>query len=257
MNDRGRYGDNERGQYGGRTNRTVVGFTLFHTVGDRERAADQLQTELTTVVSEMLRKMGVDPSVLDADVAAMARDPAGYSKRKADQLATLRRSPLYPFWSSTVEPFRGEMRRFIESQGGWTEYVWLTNWDDYERWFARLKALRDAVEKKAGPLESLAPMPFDKNVIAEAADIAKRAAKKAVGGVEDVWNLVKYGAYAVLGIGTVVALSSVVSNLRSGKDPGEKYMELIRERRPRAPRALPEPRAQRALPPGSSEGEGA
>lgn len=53
-------------------------------------------------------------------------------------------------------------------------------------------------------------------------------------GASDVWAIIKFGAWAVLGVGTVVALSSVVQNLRSGQDPAAKYMELFRARRARA-----------------------
>jgi len=56
-------------------------------------------------------------------------------------------------------------------------------------------------------------------------------------GASDVWSILKFGAWAVLGVGTVVALSSVVQNLRSGRDPAAKYVELLRSYRPmmRAP----------------------
>jgi hypothetical protein len=53
-------------------------------------------------------------------------------------------------------------------------------------------------------------------------------------GASDVWAILKFGAWAVLGVGTVVALSSVVQNLRSGQDPAAKYMELFRARRAHA-----------------------
>jgi hypothetical protein len=72
-------------------------------------------------------------------------------------------------------------------------------------------------------------------------------------GAGNVFGIVKWGLIGALGIGAVVALSSVVSNVRKGKDPAEKYVDLIREsRRTRAARALPAPRKQLALPAGES-----
>jgi hypothetical protein len=43
----------------------------------------------------------------------------------------------------------------------------------------------------------------------------------------------------VLGIGAVVALSSVASNLRRGRDPAEKYVSLIGRRSARAMPSAP------------------
>jgi hypothetical protein len=70
-----------------------------------------------------------------------------------------------------------------------------------------------------------------------------------------VWSIAKWGVIGALAIGGVIALSSVASNLRSGHDPAEKYMELARSRR--RPRELAAPPRRLALPPGVPVMEGA
>jgi hypothetical protein len=58
----------------------------------------------------------------------------------------------------------------------------------------------------------------------------------------------------VLGIGGAVALSSVVANVRKGRDPVEHYVGLYRGRRgSTAGRAALPAREQLALPPGQPE----
>ena len=56
----------------------------------------------------------------------------------------------------------------------------------------------------------------------------KRAKDKLVDAGGDVWELAKVGIYGGLALVGVVAVSSLVSNLRSGKDPAENYMRLAK-----------------------------
>jgi hypothetical protein len=83
-------------------------------------------------------------------------------------------------------------------------------------------------------------------------DLAKGAGSVAL-GASDTWTFVKYAAWAALGLGTVIALSSVAQNLRTGRDPAERYVKLFRQRgravRAVARAALPPP-VRFALPPG-------
>ena len=170
------------------------------------------------------------------------------------------------WWKSYAGPLIREWVKFKHEQIGGDRTVaddyisfaerFQTNWDVYENWKKKLDNLRAEAQKRGFTVDAPVSTPLPTTVWADVAHTVEKGAEKVVGGVEDVWKFVKYAAYGVLGIGAVVALSSVAQNLRSGKDPSEKYMELIRERRrPRAPRALPG-RAQRALPPGEPAMEG-
>jgi hypothetical protein len=161
------------------------------------------------------------------------------------------------WWKSYAVPLFNQWNKFRREQlGDYThasDYIafaerWQTNWDVYEDWKKKLDTLRADAEKRGFTIEAPKPTDLPTTVFADVADVVKKGAGDIGSGIGDVWKTLKYGVWAVLGIGAVVALSSVASNLRSGKDPGEKYMELIRK--PRAPRALPASRKQLALPPG-------
>ena len=241
----------------------MVGITIYHSVGDRADAVKQMAEDWTALYQDLALQVG-----------ELARDPmssGGYRQATQADYDKLNPDPKKVTWfKSYFRPRLAAWLKFKSEQLGTdrtvaADYIafaerWQTNWDVYEGWKKKLDALRNEAQGQGFTIGVPQAASLPTTVWADVAHTVERGAGAVAGGVGDVWTLVKYGAWAVLGIGAVVALSSVVSNLRSGKDPGEKYMELIRERRrPRAPRALPEPepRAQRALPPGEPATEGA
>lgn len=256
-NERGHYGrprgyddrcalmTNDRGHYA----RAYVGGILFHTVGDRDALVEQVNTGFTTLVNELISKMGANPRDFVPDAAAMARDPAGYMKRTKAALATIQKSPLYPFWRDVVTPEYNAWNKFWAEQSSWEE--WKTDYSTYENWVARLESMRNTVNKKlselsVAPLEGPRVVSLPKTVMEKGGEAVQDVAKGFAGVFGDTWKIVKWGAIGALAIGGVVVLSSVASKLKKGHDPATPYVELIRERR-RAP-ALPPPRL--ALPAG-------
>lgn len=202
---------------------TSVGFTLFHTIGDREKAVDQIDSEFSSVYQDMLRAMGVDD--VDAfDPLLIVKDPVHASARAAAARAKMEASSIYPFWQSGVSPIFAEWDKFRAGQGGAKEYLWLTNWDDYERWFGRLEQLRKAIKDHDIVLNRPDPKPLEKNLLADIGDQIKNA-------LGDIETFAKYALYGGLGLVAIVVLSSVVSNMRSGKDPADKYAQFARYRK--------------------------
>ena len=188
-----------------------------------------------------------------ARMAAIKRSQELSSKRSMQEYEQLAEFPLVK-WARTVwSPFFDGWNAFYHQKIDIPSQTWPLSgtWDriqEYRRQFIDLR--------NKAPFKAQGPTPLDPS---ERKDPSLMGGLRDIwGGAGDVFSLVKWGLIGALGIGAVVALSSVASNLRKGKDPGEKYMELIRERRrPRAPRALPEPRAQLALPPGEPATENA
>jgi hypothetical protein len=219
---RGEYGNGRspmRRAYG---RDALVGISLFHTVGDRDRAVEQINTEFVTLVSELAHKMGTDSKAITIDFAQMARDPINYWKRVQAATATMAKSPLYPLWRDVVSPVYAEWNKFYADQSSWREFM--TNWEEYEHWFDRLKGLRNAVEAEVGPLHSPDPLKLSETLPA-------KVARKAAEGAGDVLNIVKYAVYGGLALVGVIALSSVAQNLRKGKDPMEQYTAIARSHR--------------------------
>ena len=198
---RGQYGTSWCG-FGRRCGRASVGLELFHTVGDRDRAVEQINTDLNMLVAEVYRAMGVDSSVFD--LAALSKDPVGYSRRAAAARAAMTKSPVYPLWRDVVSPVLSEWNHFYHDQSSWRE--WLTSWDEYEHWKDRLKRLRETVSKQ---VQLMSPEPVDlaRTIWGQAGEAASEAALKVEAGVGDAWKIVKYGVIGALVIGGVVALT--------------------------------------------------
>jgi hypothetical protein len=233
---RGHYGASHSrspGNYG--RGGTHVGISLFHTVGDRDRAVEQMNTELVMTVSDLIGRMGVDPKVFVQDIAAMTRDPVGYVKRIQAARATMEKSPLYPIYRDTLSPFYDEWNKFYTDQSSWQE--WLTNWDEYEHWADRVKAIRASVDSQLGQLDHgplASPTPGDLSttlpgaIIDTTGRVIKKVGTAAEKGAGDIWSMVKIGVYGALGIAGILAVTSIVQQVRKGQDPAEKYLAMAR-----------------------------
>lgn len=273
-----------------------VGITIYHSVGDRADAVKQMTIDWNALYQTLATEVGeipTSPAQVDwtkrppdvqkareeelaawklIDTLPVAQRSAAI-KRARD--LTERRGQVYvasfdpkkvAWWKSYAAPLFKQWQRFkVDQLGGdrtvADDYIafaerWQTNWDVYENWKKRLDALRAEATKRGFVVDAPKPTELPTTVWADAADVVKEGAGKVAGGVGDVWKTVKYGVWGALGIGALVAITSVVSNLRSGKDPADKYVEMIRGRGGRAgrtPRKLAGSREQLALASGSED----
>lgn len=250
---------NDRGQYGSRASawrpsngRAVIGVTLFHGASDRDTAAAEIDAQLHAIAAAVITAAGGDPSVLPRSRSEQADLlSVDWKNRVRVSRRMMERSPLLPLWDDLVSPVFTEWKEFYHERRNWYDLStkWFTAWEDYVRWGNRINSLRDQVEAKGVQIQ-LAPMKqFHKSV----QEKAEEAAGDIKEGLGDLFGILKYGLIGVLALGGVVAISSVVSNVRKGRDPVEPYAGLYRGRRSRAPRALPEPRARLALPPSAED----
>jgi len=177
----------------------------------------------------------------DTQIAAAKKAKAASQARADHEQRVLgtQASPTLAWAQSTWDPFFRSWNKWRGEKKDIPLQLWPGSgaWDRIQDYRAQYIDIRNNA-----PFKATGPAPVSPE---------GRRDPSLTGGLEDILKIGKYALIGALGIGAVVALSSVASNLRSGKDPGEKYMDLIRERRSRAPRALPPPRrAQLALPPG-------
>jgi len=203
-----------------------VGISLFHTVGDRDRLVDQTNTVFSALLDQLWRKMGGDPAI--NTVGDQQRDPVGWLKRMEAQKDVMRKSPLWPLYQDTVLPVWREWRKFWGDQSSWEEFK--TSWETYAQWHDRVTKLQEHVAAEAkrltgDPLRSPSVTAPPTTIWADAEQAAAGLAGGVVAGAGDV---LKYSIYAVLGIGAVVAVASVASSLKSGRDPIEHYTQLYR-----------------------------
>ncbi len=212
--------------------RAAVGLSLFHTPGDSDAAANQIDTEFEILAGEILNALGVSPSDQEFNYQAFARDPVGYAKHMTQMQTAKEGRPLYAFWATVASPILTAWREFRDNQSGaWTQ-LW-TNWEEYERWLTQLNGLRAAARQAGIELHSQEPIPLEKTLPGEALD----AGKKLLGELADIpsdlknkagetWQFAKIAAYGALGIGAIFVLSSVVQSVRHGEDPVEKYYKM-------------------------------
>lgn len=257
-NARGQYGrqpfgrNSDRGSYG---TRSVVGITLYHSVGDRADAVKQMDVDWNALYQKLASQVG--------ELTADPSSASGY------RVATQREWDANPpdpkkvaWWKSYASPLIKSWVKFKSEQLGnrtfASDYIafaerFQTNWDVYEGWKKKLDNLREEALKRGFVVDTSAPAPLPTTVWADAGSALERGAGAVGSGIGDVWSTLKYGVWGILGIGALVAISSVVSNLKTGKDPAEKYVEMIRasrqSRSARSSRALAG-REQLALPSG-------
>jgi hypothetical protein len=229
----------------------MVGITLYHSVGDRLEAVKQMDLDWTALWQNLAVQVGIltpDPKsssgfhyTTQAELDKLAPDP-----KKVTWFKSIAK-PRFDAWLAFRREQLGTDLTFGGDYVAWTERF-KTNWDVYEGWMKKLETLKAEAKNQGFMIEAPAVTPLPTTVWADVAHTVEKGAGAVAGGLGDVWSIVKYGAVAVIGIGAIVALSSVAQNLRRGKDPAEKYVELIRQR---GGRALPAP-ARLALPPGGA-----
>ena len=239
--------------YADPASREMVGLTIYHSVGDRAEAVKQMAEDWTALYQDLALQVG--------ELSCDPTSSGGYRYATQADYDKLNPDPKKVTWfKSYFMPRVRQWNKFKSDQLGTDltvapDYIafaerFQTNWDVYEGWKKKLDALRNEAQRQGFTIGVPQAASLPTTAWSDVADVVERGAGKVASGVGDAWSIVKWGVIGALGIGAVVALSSVASNLRSGKDPGEKYMDLIRERRSRASRALPARRSPLALPSG-------
>lgn len=218
---------NARGQYGhGGAYRVPVVGVLYHSVGDRAAAVKQLDLDWTALYQDLARQVG--------EITPDPKSPSGYhTTTQKEWDASPPDAKKVAWWKSHAKPIINAWVKFKSEQLGdhslLSDYIafaerWQTNWDVYEGWKSKLVALRAEAQKQGFSISTPPPIELPTTVWADVAEGAGAIGK----GAEDAWKFVKYAAWGLLGIGTVVALSSVVQNMRTGRDPADKYVQMIR-----------------------------
>ncbi len=228
----------------------AVGLSLYHSVEDRATAVKQLDVDWNALYQSLASQAG-----------ELTADPTSSSGYRYTTQKEWDANPPDPkrvtWWKAYASPLIKQWVKFKHEQLGgdrtlaadYTAFAerFQTNWDVYEDWKKKLDTLRAEAQHRGFVLNSPSTTPLPTTIWTDAAQTVEK-------GVGDVWRILKYGAWGLLGVGAIVALSSIAQNLRSGRDPAEKYMEIFKARRPRVPgiqRALLAP-ARAALPSGEA-----
>lgn len=221
---------NARGQYGSLAPRVgqLGGFT--HSRAEFEAALEKIMTDFSTLVNEVLTRMGADPADFawsSSKAVDMARDPIGYGAKLKKADATIRKSPLFPFYNTYLKPLYSSWLEFyrnpmtiLDALSGGLFSVGLA-WDKMVQWQNRLRDARAATDKmlaKTGKpaLESPDPTPIPTSIVERGAAGIEEAAKGVAGAFGDIGSVLKWVVIGVLGAGGIYAATSIAS--RSKKE---------------------------------------
>ena len=220
---------NARGQYGspygrqGFAGRPAVG-GIFHTVADREEARASLKRDVEATHQALSRHI----------LHTSPENPWGLASDKTIKPEWL------AWWQSRAVPFFNDFRDWeaARNPGNWTRFggyvgygtEFTTDWDVYKRWQERLIALREDASRETGISFSLGVQALPGTVLEDVEAFLKKAGEKVGSEATDMWKLAKYGIIGALVIGSVVALSTVAQDLRSGTDPSKRYIDFARRR---------------------------
>jgi hypothetical protein len=192
---------NDRGQYGkpacSRYSMSRVGVALYHSVGDKAAAIQQLAIDWTALYQNLASQVG--------EITFDPGSPSGYhittQKEWSDNPPDAKK---VEWWKSYAKPVFDLWVKFKHEQLGddsrMSDYIafaerWQTNWDVYEGWKKRLEALRAEAQKRGFMISAPLPTELQTTVWADVA-----------AGAGGVWGIAKYAVWAVLGIGALVVL---------------------------------------------------
>jgi len=188
--------------------RALVGNALYHSVGDREDAIKQLAIDYEQSYADIGHAIGVLP--IDGSAARVAsHGPQG--------------ALWFTWWQAVERPLMDAWTKFKAEQlsgdttgpgGSWIAYAnrWQTPWSEIDTFRRRLVDFRDGARRLGIKLSSPPPQALPTTTIE---DIANKA-KDAAGAAFDLTKVLIYGGLAV---GGAVALTALVANVRSNKDP--------------------------------------
>lgn len=241
----------ERGQYGRRSipyprrGRVDIG-AFYHAVSDRADAVRQMAIDWTALYQNLASQAG--------ELIADPKSASGYrvmTQREWDADPPDTKKVLW--WKSYAKPIINNWLAFKREQLGVSTHAsdylafaerWQTDWDVYENWKKKLDDLREEALRQGFSITAPIPGKLSTTVWEDVSKGAKDVAK----GAGDAWTFVKYAAWVSLGLGTVVAISSVVQSMRAGKNPADPYLQAIRRSGRSAARAVVPPPVRLALP---------
>ena len=161
---------------------TQIGQDLFHTVGDRDRAIEQISTGFRALASDLALWQSTHANRPDA-------------KKTALWLAT-DVTPTLEEWAAFVER---------EKPSWWTKVA--TSWETFEGWWERLRQLRSQARLHGVALQSAEPVALPKTIWQQS-DSGNGSEATAILGV------LKIGAFTALGVMGIAGLFSAMSSLR-------------------------------------------
>ncbi len=135
------------------------------------------------------------------------------------------RAGVASFYVATWIPFLLRWSLFYNDNKSWTDNVWWNHAPEAEQFADQLGEIREGARKLGMDVRSPEPSKWGKSLLDPSRDPTKPAG--------ELFNLAKIAVYGGLALIGIVAIASVASNLKTGKDPAEKYLALATGRQRR------------------------
>lgn len=195
---------------GGRWSRGVVGASMLQTPGAQSREIGQIDTDMRSFSAELTqaaRDHGYD--VHDPMTEDNTVTPANLLRLAQDAAKPVPNDKVVKFFVSQWKPFARQWSAFFRenNEGAW----WSNPAAEAEGMHRQLMALRATATGLGMHLLSPAPESFSASFLDPHHDLGDAARDKA----EDIWKILKYGAYGALGIGVILGGAMIYQSLRS------------------------------------------
>jgi hypothetical protein len=191
-------------------------------------AKDPTSPEVTARLiedSSWLNNLASGPASQIHDVLAHQVNQARQAAAKADatpKTADPSRLAMAQFYLATWIPFVTRWLTFYENNKNWSDQVWWNHAPEAEQFLDQLVAIRANAKRLGMPVHSPKPSSFGKSIADPKRD--------PWGSFGDFWDSLstmgKVVIYGGLGLAGLVAVTSIASNLKSGKDPAQNYLAL-------------------------------
>lgn len=195
---------------GGRWGTSIVGASMFQTPGAQSREIGQIDTDMRTFSSELTaaaRDRGYD--VHDPITEDNSTSPANLLRLAQDAAKPVPNDRIVKFFVSIWKPFARQWAAFFRenSDGAW----WSNPAAEAEGMHRQLITLRETARGLGLHVLSPEPEQFSRSLLDPHHDIVDAAKDKA----DDIWKVLKVGAYIAIGAGVLVGGTLIYQNLRS------------------------------------------
>jgi len=185
---------------------TTVGSAIYHTVGDRAQAVNQLAIDFDHAYADLGSAVGVLP--YEGSGERVKKHPDWFVWWNAAA------SPLFAAWSKfKAEQTSGDT---TGPGGSWIAYAnrWATDYPVYESWRQRLIDLRASAHRMGIPLSTSEPQALPTTTIEDVEAVAQNVAQKAGSAVDTLGSVLKVALWGGVVLGGAYVAAQIYKDVR-------------------------------------------
>jgi hypothetical protein len=183
----------------------IVGNAIYHTVGDRKVAVEQLALDYDHAYAELGQLVGVLP--YEGSGERVKQHPDWFVWWNAAA------APLFTAWAAFK---RDQIDSGDRTGGDWIAYAnrWKTDYPVYESWRRRLADLRASAQRMGMRLHTADPAELPSTIAEDVESGAKKIAAKAGDAVDVLGTILKVALWGGVGLGTLYIGAEIYKGVR-------------------------------------------